>query len=58
MGKDNFFFTQARFDPKLFYPKNYVNFDKNECIIKQCKMYLTTGISKTRLPHINRGKNM
>ena len=56
MEKDNFL-TQARFDPKPFYPKKCVNFDKGEFATKQRKMYLTTSMSKTRLPHIYRGKN-
>ena len=55
MEKDNFL-TQARFDPKLFDPKKCVNFDKSEFATKQRKMYLTTSMSKTRLPHIYRGK--
>ena len=53
--KDNYF-TQARFDPKLFYPKKCVNFDKSEFATKQRKMYLTTSMNKTRLPHIYRGR--
>ena len=55
MEKDNFF-TQARFDPKLFYTKKFANFDKSEFATKQPKMYLTTSMNKTRLPHIYRGK--
>ena len=35
MEKDNFFFTQARLDPKLFYQKKCVNFDKSELATKQ-----------------------
>ena len=34
MEKDNFL-TQARFDPKLFYSKKCVNFDKSEFATKQ-----------------------
>ena len=45
MEKDNFL-TQARFVPKLFYPKKCVNFDKIEFATKQRKMYLTTSMSK------------
>ena len=37
MEKDNFL-AQARFDPKLFYPKKCVNFDKIEFATKQHKM--------------------
>ena len=51
------FFTQGMFHPKLFYLKKCVNFDKSEFATKQHEMYLTTRISKTRLPHIYRGKN-
>ena len=58
METGNFFFTQARFDPKLFYPKKCVNFVKSEFATKQRKIYLTTSMSKTRLPHIYRNKNM
>ena len=56
--KQAIFFTQARFDPKLFYPKKCVNFEKSEFATKQRKIYLTTSMSKTRLPHIYRNKNM
>ena len=56
MEKENFL-TQAWFDPKLFYPKNCVNFNKRDISTKQCKMLLTTSISNTRLPHIYKGKN-
>ena len=56
MVKDHFF-TQARFDPKLFYLEKCLNFDKSEFATKQRKIYLKTSISKTRLPHIYRGKN-
>ena len=54
--KDNFL-TQARFDPKLFYPKKRVDYHKSEFAIKQREMGLTTSISKTRLPHLYRGNN-
>ena len=50
-------FTQARFDPKLFYPKKWLNFYKSEFATKQCKMYFSTSRSKTSLPHIYIGKN-
>ena len=33
--KKTFFFTQARFDPKLFYLKKCLNFDKSEFATKQ-----------------------
>ena len=56
MEKDNCF-TQAKFQPKLFYPKKCVNCDKSEFATKQRKMYLTTSMSKIRLPPIYRGKN-
>ena len=36
MEKDNFL-TEAMFDPKLFYPKKCVNFDKSEFATKQRK---------------------
>ena len=55
MEKYNFF-TQESFYPKLFYPKKLVNFKKREFATKQCDMYFTTRMSKTRLPHIYRGK--
>ena len=48
---------QARLDPKEFYPKKCVNFDKSEFATKQRKMYFTTSMSKTRELHIYRGKN-
>ena len=35
--KKTIFFTQTRFDPKLFYPKKCVNFDKIEFATKQRK---------------------
>ena len=35
---------------------NCMNFNKSEFARKQCKMNLTTSMSKTRLPHIYRGK--
>ena len=38
MEKENFL-TQARFNPKLFYPKKCKNFDKSEFATKQRKMY-------------------
>ena len=47
MEKDIFFLTQTRFYPKLFYQKKWENFDKSE--------YAT--MSKTRQPHMYRGKN-
>ena len=50
-------FTQARFYPKLFYLKKCINFHKRELVTKQRKMYLTSSMSKTRLPHTFRGKN-
>ena len=56
--EEDIFFTRARFDPKLVYQKKWVNFDKSELVTKQRKMYLTTSMSKTRLPHIYRGKIM
>ena len=51
MEKDNFL-AQAKFDPKQFYPKKRVNFNKSEFATKQRKICM----SKTRLPHIYRGK--
>ena len=46
-------FTQARFEPKLFYPKKCANC--NDFATKQCKMYFTKSMSKIGLPHIYRG---
>ena len=46
------FFIQARFEPKLFYPKKCVNCDNCEFATKQRKLYLTTSMSKIRMPHI------
>ena len=57
MEKNKHKFTQVMFDPKLFYLKKCVNFDKSELAIKQYKMYLTTSMRKTRLPPMYRGKN-
>ena len=42
---------------KTFLPKKCVNCDKIEFATKQRKMYLTTNISKIRLPHTYRGNN-
>ena len=50
-------FTQAKFQSKLSYPNKCVNCDQSEVATKQRKMYLTTSMSKIRLPHIFRGKN-
>ena len=55
--KKTIFVTLARVDPKLFCLKKCVNFDKSEFATKQRKMYLTTSMSKIRLPPIYRGKN-
>ena len=56
MEKDNFF-TPARFEQKLFYPRKCVTCDKSEFATKQRKMCLTTSMSKIRLPHIYRSNN-
>ena len=56
MEKRQFFLKQARFDPKIFNPEKCVIFDKSEFATKQRKMYSTTSMSKTRLPHIYIGK--
>ena len=56
MEKDNLF-TQQRFDPKLFSLKKCVNLKKSELTTKQLKIFLTTSMNKTGLPHIYRGKN-
>ena len=46
------FFTPARFEQQLFYPRKCVTCDKSEFATKQRKMCLTTSMSKIRLPHI------
>ena len=51
MEKDNVF-TQAKFQPKLYHPKKFVNCNKSEFATKQRKMYLTTSMSKKKLSHI------
>ena len=51
--KKTFFFTPARFEQKLFYPRKCVTCDKSEFATKQRKMC----ISKIRLPHIYRSNN-
>ena len=56
MEKDNFF-TPAKFEQKLFYPRKCVTCDKREFATKQHKMCLTTSISKIRLPNIYRSNN-
>ena len=56
MEKDNLF-TQASFEPTLFYPKMCVNCNQSEFTTKQHKMYFTKSMSKIRLPHIYRGNN-
>ena len=55
MKKDNFF-TQAKFQQKLFYPKKYISCDESCFATKQCKMYSTKSMSNIRLPHIYIGK--
>ena len=52
-----FFFTPARFEQELFYPRKCVTCDKSEFATKQRKMCLTTSMSKIRLPHIYRSNN-
>ena len=54
MEKDH---KKVRFDPKKNHLKKCIDFDKSEFSTKQRNMYLTTNMSKTRLPHIFRGKN-
>ena len=49
--KDNLF-TQAGFEPKLFYLKKWVHCKKSEFATKQHKWILQIG-----LPHINRVNN-
>ena len=56
MEKVNFV-TQARFEPKLFYPKKCVNCNKSDFATKQRKIYLATIMSKIRLPQIYRSNN-
>ena len=56
MQKDNFS-TPATFEQKLFYPRKCTNCDKSEFTTKQHEIYLTTSMSKIRLPHICKGKN-
>ena len=56
MEKDNFF-TPARFEQKLFYPRKCVTCDKSEFTTKQRKMCLTTSMGKIRLQHIYRSNN-
>ena len=41
--KDNYF-TQTKFESKLFYPKKCVNCDKCEFATKQDNMYFATSI--------------
>ena len=48
--KKMIFFTHARFHKNYFTPKKGVNCDKSEFATKQRKMYLTTSMSKIRLP--------
>ena len=56
MEKDKFL-TPARFEQKLFYPRKCVTCDKSEFATKQREMFLTTRMSKIRLPHIYRSNN-
>ena len=51
------FFTPARFEQKLCYPRKCRTCDKSEFVTKQRKMCLTTSISKIRLQHIYRRNN-
>ena len=46
------FFTPARLEQKLFYPRKCLTCNKSEFTTKQRKMCLTK--SKKRLPHIYR----
>ena len=55
--KKTIFFTPARFEQKLFYPRKCVTCDRSEFATKQHKMWLTTSMSKIRLPHIYRSNN-
>ena len=56
MEKDNLLNT-ARFEKKVFYPRKCVTCDKSEFVTKQREMFLTTSMSKIRLPHIYRSNN-
>ena len=55
--KRTIFFTPARFEQKIFYPRKCVTCDKSEFATKQRKMCLTTSMSKIILPHIYRSNN-
>ena len=55
--KKNIFLNTARFEQKLFYPRKCANWDKSEFATKKHKMYLTTSMSKIRLPQICKGNN-
>ena len=57
MEKDNFF-TRARIEPKLFYPKQVRKLQKkSEFAAQQRKMYLTTTLSKIGSPHNYKSNN-
>ena len=59
--KKTIFFYTRQVGSKTILPEKVRNFDKSEFATKQsklyCKVYLTTSMSKTRVPHIYRGKN-
>ena len=55
--RKDFFLHKQGLIKNYFNHKKCVNFDKSEFASKQRKMYLTTRMSKTRLPHIYGGKN-
>ena len=51
-------FMQTRFEPKLFYPKKCVNWQKSEFTTKQKSIFESKyggGVIKRRLQHINIG---
>ena len=56
-GKRQFFLPEQGLSQNYFTQKSAYIATKSECETKQRKMYLTTSMSKIRLPHVYRGNN-